>query len=188
MKHKFGKLVLASAMLISLQACNNDDDTPEVINENEIISRVTLTLNGTQGDIVTLNSVDPDGDGPLAPTVTVSGDFNAGETYNGTIEFWNDIADPHEDNTEEIREEKEHHQIFFQQKGLGTITYSDVDANNLPVGLSYKFVASSTPAKGDLTVTLIHKPNKTGENVSNGDITNAAGSTDAQVTFPIVIK
>ncbi|HBK82722.1 MAG TPA: type 1 periplasmic binding fold superfamily protein, partial [Flavobacterium sp.] len=37
-------------------------------------------------------------------------------------------------------------------------------------------------------VTLIHKPNKTASGVEAGDITNAGGSRDAEVSFPISVN
>ena len=35
-----------------------------------------------------------------------------------------------------------------------------------------------------MTVILRHEPNKAGAGVSDGDITNAGGETDIEVTFP----
>ena len=41
---------------------------------------------------------------------------------------------------------------------------------------------------GSITVILKHKPMKTAANVSNGDISNAGGETDIEVTFPIDVQ
>jgi hypothetical protein len=45
-----------------------------------------------------------------------------------------------------------------------------------------------TPASGNLTITLIHEPDKFAEGVSGGNIENAGGSTDAEVVFPVIVE
>jgi hypothetical protein len=39
-----------------------------------------------------------------------------------------------------------------------------------------------------VVVTLRHEPDKGAAGVSGGDITNAGGDTDIEVTFPVVIE
>ena len=171
---------------IFLTSCSNDDNAP--VNEEEVITTVRVTLvNG--GQTITLTSTDLDGDGPNAPVVTVSGNLVAGTSYTGSTTFSNELVDPAEDITTEVEEEGIDHQVFYQiASSLGTITYNDTDANGDPVGLEFTLVAGTSGASGDLTVTLRHLPNKSALGVADGDITNAGGSTDAAVTFPIVIN
>lgn len=172
---------------MTLTSCSNDDENPPIINEEEVITTVIATFTNDD-NTVTMTSYDEDGDGPVVPTVTVSGNFQAGETYTGTIRFVNQSVTPEEEITEEIHEESDEHQIFFQHNGLGTFTYADQDENGNPIGLNFHFTASATPTSGNLTITLIHEPDKFAEGVSNGNIANAGGSTDAQVVFPVVIE
>ncbi len=172
---------------ILLNACSSDDDIPMLINEEEVITTVIATFSNGQ-ETITLTSYDEDGDGPLVPEVLVDGNFNAGETYTGHLRFVNQSVVPNEEITEEILEEGEEHQIFYQQNGLGTFTYSDQDENGNPIGLSFSFTASSTPSSGNLTITLVHEPDKFAEGVADGNPQNAGGSTDAQVVFPIIIE
>ena len=47
---------------------------------------------------------------------------------------------------------------------------------------------SNDPINGTITITLRHEPNKGGEGVSNGDITNAGGETDAQVSYNVSLQ
>ncbi len=171
---------------IFLTSCSNDDNAP--VNEEEVITTVRVTLvNG--GQTITLTSTDLDGDGPNAPVVTVSGNLVAGTSYTGSTTFSNELVDPAEDITTEVEEEGIDHQVFYQiASSLGTITYNDTDANGDPVGLEFTLVAGTSGASGDLTVTLRHLPSKSALGVADGDITNAGGSTDAAVTFPIVIN
>ena len=183
----FKNISLALLGLVVL-SCNNDDNTPPpVTNEEELITTVKVTLtNG--GSVITLQSKDLDGDGPNAPVVTASGNLTANTTYNGTVEFLNESINPADNITEEIEAEDEDHQIFYQlANGLGSLTYTDLDANNKPVGLTFSY-QTSTATSGNIIVTLKHLPNKSASGVSTGDITNAGGSTDAQVTLPITIQ
>ena len=178
---------LALISFISLTSCSNDDAAP-FVNEEEVITTLTATFTPiADSETVILTSRDLDGDGPNAPVLTVSGNFIAGTTYSGAITFLNETESPAENITEEVHEESDEHQIFFQQSGLGNITYADQDINGNPVGLSFTFKANETPATGNLTITLIHEPNKDAEGVANGDITNAGGSTDATATFQVAV-
>ena len=184
-KLKFSALALIS--FIGFTSCSSDDEAT-FVNEEEVITTLTATFTPTAGgETVVLTSRDLDGDGPEAPVLTVIGDFVAGATYNGGVTFLNETESPAENITEEVHEESDEHQIFFQQNGLGTFTYTDQDVNNNPVGLNFTFVATDTPTTGNITITLIHEPNKNAEGVSEGDITNAAGSTDATATFEVAV-
>jgi hypothetical protein len=180
---------IALVALVTFSSCSDDDTAVVPVNEEEVITTVTATFRPTGGgDIVTLTSRDLDGDGPQAPANTVSGPFATGKTYNGTVMFLNELSSPVDNITEEVREEGEEHQLFFQQTGLGRFNYSDADANDNPIGLSFQYIATSTPATGNLTITLRHLPNKDAANVVTGDITNAGGGTDAQVIFPVAVR
>lgn len=182
------KYTSVAIMALFISSCS-DDDKPSVntpVNEEEVITTVITTLtNGSQ--TVTLTSRDLDGDGPNAPVVTASGNLTANTTYTGTVKFLNELVNPAEDITEEIHEEGDEHQIFFQASAaLGTFTYTDLDENSKPVGLSFRYVTGNA-ASGNLIVTLIHEPNKNAEGVAAGNITNAGGATDAQISYPIVV-
>lgn len=176
-------LFLATASLF-LASCSDDDNGP--VNEEEVITTVITTL--TNGSTtITLTSRDLDGDGPNAPVVTVSGDLTANTVYNGEITFLNETVTPADNITTEVEEEGEEHQIFYQiPASLGTIGYTDFDVNAKPVGLTFTYTTGNA-GTGNLTVTLRHLPNKSAAGVAAGDITNAGGATDAQVTYPIVI-
>jgi len=176
-------LFLATASLF-LASCSDDDNGP--VNEEEVITTVITTL--TNGSTtITLTSRDLDGDGPNAPVATVSGDLTANTVYNGEITFLNETVTPADNITAEVEEEGEEHQIFYQiPASLGTIGYTDFDVNAKPVGLTFTYTTGNA-GTGNLTVTLRHLPNKSAAGVAAGDITNAGGATDAQVTYPIVI-
>lgn len=166
-------------------SCSNDDAP---VNEEEVITTVRTTLTGG-GQVITLTSRDLDGDGPNTPVVTVSGNLVAGTTYTGSTEFLNELEDPAEDITVEVEEEGADHQVFYQlPSSIGTVTYTDTDANGRPIGLNFTLVAGTSGSTGALTVTLRHLPNKTATGVAAGNITNAGGNTDAAVTFSVAVN
>lgn len=181
-------MALAAIAVIALNSCS-DDDKPQAVIENEVITTVTATFTPAGGGTaIVLKSVDADGDGPLAPVVTVSGPFAAGAQYAGRIAFLNETVSPAEDITEEIEAEGDHHQLFYQHSGLGSFTYADTDEDGRPIGVHFNYTAAASATSGNLTVTLVHHPEKTAEGVSSGNIANAGGSTDAEVVFPVTIQ
>jgi hypothetical protein len=189
---KFYALALVAALTFS--SCSNDDDNPAPpVNEEELITTITAIYTPVGGGTaVTLQYKDLDGEGANAPVITVSGAFEKNKTYNGAVTFKNDSVNPTEDITPEIQEEGEEHQIFYQKTGtLNPFTYgtakNNFDKNGKPIGLQSVFVTTEA-ASGTLTITLRHEPNKSAANVAAGDITNAGGSTDAEVSFPISVQ
>ena len=165
-------------------SCSNED-TP--VNEEEVITTVTTTLVGG-GQTITLTSRDLDGDGPNAPVVTPSGNLAANTTYSGAVTFLNETQTPAGDITVEVEEEGVDHQVFYQlAAALGTITYTDLDLNGKPIGLTFTLTTGNA-GTGNLTVTLRHLPNKSASGVASGDITNAGGATDALVTYPVTVN
>ncbi|KOS07351.1 type 1 periplasmic binding fold superfamily protein [Flavobacterium akiainvivens] len=186
---RFKVSVLTLLTVGMLASCSDDDTAIAPVNEEEVITTVTASFSPVGGgSVVTLTSRDLDGDGPQAPVVTVSGNFAANTVYNGAITFTNEMVNPAEDITAEIFAEGDHHQIFYQQNGLGTFSYTDEDEDGNPIGLTVAYTTAAIPANGTLTLTLVHHPEKTAAGVAEGNIANAGGSTDAQVSFPVIVQ
>ena len=189
-KMKFYALALITALTFS--SCTKDDVTPEPVNEDELITTVTAIYTPEGGGTaITLQYKDLDGEGANAPVIDVSGNFERNKTYNGVVTFKNELANPAEDITAEVIEEGDEHQVFYQKTGtLNAFTYgtasSNFDKNGKPLGLQSVFTTTGA-ANGTLKITLRHEPNKSAANVASGDITNAGGSTDAEVTFTISV-
>jgi hypothetical protein len=100
----------------------------------------------------------------------------------------NELENPVGDITEEVEEEAADHQFFFQTSVSGiNIAYADMDTNGNPIGLSTTLTTNET-ASGTITVTLRHEPNKDAAGVSAGDITNAGGETDIEITFNVEVQ
>jgi len=165
-------------------SCGDDED-PEPPNEEEVITTLQYALTSMDGS-VTLSFQDLDGEGGNDGTTNVS-PLKANTTYTGTLTFLNELEDPAEDITEEVREEDDEHQVFFSNTAGLTVTYNDSDDDGNPLGV-VTTLTTGDAGTGTLTVTLRHEPVKDAEGVSDGDITNAGGETDIAVTFDITVE
>ena len=172
-----------------LSACS-PDRIPEPINEEEVITTLTIELTPDNGgDIVTLTSRDIDGDGPDAPEINISGSLVANTAYSGTETLLNETVFPAEIITEEVEEEGVDHQFFYELGGNvnAAIAYKDSDLNGDPIGIEFTLTTVSA-GSGSLTATLRHKPDKSEAGVRDGDITNAGGETDFAQIFNITVE
>lgn len=175
-------LALLSLGLITI-SCDNDDDNPVAVNEEEVITTMNITLTAA-GNTVTLSSRDLDGDGPNVPEISVSGNLMANQVYAGTIVLLNETESPTEDKTLEIAEEDEEHQFFFNVSGALTgFDYDDEDGNGNPVGLSF-ILNTGAAGNGTLQVTLRHEPKKP----NDGTLADAGGETDIAQSFNVVVE
>lgn len=182
-------LALLLTTMAVVTSCSNDDD-PEPVNEEEVITTITASLTPVGGGTtIILQSQDLDGDGPNAPTISVSGKFAANTTYNGSLDLLNETESPAESITSEILEEDEEHQFFFNAtNSIATFDYADSDSDGNPIGLEFTLTTSVNSGTGTISITLRHEPNKSAAGVINGDITNAGGETDISVSFAVEVE
>jgi hypothetical protein len=162
---------------------NGGGNIPNPVYE-EFISTIYISLIGAAGDEVNLIWQDLDGDEPNEPVITVLGEFNRNYAYFGSITVLNETVDPAENYTEEILEEGQEHQFFYQfSEGLDiTSQYTDTDSDGNPIGVQFILLTGSA-GSGDFTVILRHEPMK-----PNNGLDDAGGATDIYVTFPIMIN
>lgn len=181
-------LSMMAIAVLTFNSCSDDDPAP--VNEEEVITTVIVTLTPQgSGSTVTLTSQDLDGDGPNAPVVTVSGPLNNNSVYNGSVQFLNELENPAENITEEVEEEDEEHQVFYSLTNcIGTVAYADADANGNPLGLAFTLSTNQAACTGVMTVILRHEPDKDGVGVSDGNIANAGGETDIEVSFNVALN
>jgi len=190
LKMKKLKTVITTVLLVTfvLSSCKKKKDDPIIPNEEEVITSLNYTLSPNGGGTpVVLSFQDLDGDGGNAPIIT-GGTLDSNKTYTGSLVLLNEQENPAGDITAEILEEDEDHQFFFKTNIAGlTVAYSDQDEDGNPVGLQSTATTAGT-GNGTVTVILRHEPNKSATGVVNGDITNAGGETDIEVTFNVTVQ
>lgn len=196
---KYG-LYMLLITAVFLTACG-DDDEPEVVNEVEVITDVTLVFTNTAdaNDVVRARAQDPDGEGVQELAILDQITLTAGATYTLTYEILNalDPADV-EDIGEEILEEDDEHQFFFSfstdaftsPEGNGNIdnasdelNYTDTDDNQNPVGLTTSWTAGAALTGGTFRAVLKHQPD-----VKTSTSTFNDGDTDFDLTFVLNIQ
>lgn len=164
-----------------ISSCSDDDD-PAPVNEDEVITTLSLTLTPEGGgSSITFISRDSDGDGPMDPIITDGFTLAASTQYTGTVTFLNELETPAENITLEVIEEDEEHQVFYSFTGTSgsTVTYNDMDSDGNPLGVSTIFNSGTASTGNSLTVVLRHEPTKP----NDGTAADAGGETDFQATF-----
>ena len=176
-------ILIITILLVLSTSCKKDEHNHS---DHESINRIIYELkSGTE--IVSLSFNDPDGDGGIDPVI-IGGTLKTNTAYMGSIKLYT-LHDTHYDDlTSEILSEGDKHQFFFSSTIVGVaVSYDDKDSTNNPIGLSNK-LQTGVAGTGVLKVTLKHEPNKSAAGVSSGDITNAGGETDAEISFPISVN
>jgi hypothetical protein len=186
---------LLPLLILSLifTGCSDDDDHDDhshPVNEEEVITTIEVTLSDGTNSYVLIWE-DLDGDGPDLPIIT--GATIPSNSYDAEIQLYNKTLDPTDDEyvvTTEILEEDVDHQFFFNaSNGLNVFdfVYADADVDGNPIGQQF-IIEDVSGSGGDLNIVLLHEPNKNADGVSDGDITNAGGDTDIDITFPIIVQ
>ncbi len=168
--------------LTTLTGCK-DEEVPDVVNEEELITTVSLAFENTlTGDISTFSFRDIDGPGGTAPTQFDTIRLTADSDFTLTTTLLNESVSPAEDITVEVAEEGVDHQFFYTvSAGLNlTIAYNDTDANGNPVGI-INIAATEGASTGTITVVLKHQPD-----IKDGN--SATGDTDVEVVFVVEIE
>ena len=179
-----------AAVAVLFSSCKDEDDnTPPPVNEEELITTVVLNFSPTSGGTdVEFRFTDLDGAGGNAPVID-NGVLADSSAYDVTVQFLNETESPAEDITAEVLAEAEEHQVFYLiEQGLELdFDYQDTDGDGNPVGIMTEFYTGA-PGTGSLQVVLRHEPDKAAQGVAAGDIANAGGETDVEVTFEVTIQ
>jgi len=183
MKKTIQKIYFFLGFLVLFTGCKKDDHNH---NDHDVINKLSLELTAGS-EIITLSFDDPDGDGGMAPTI-LGGILKSNTIYNGTIRIYTKHDSHYDELTSEIVNEADVHQFFFSSTVSGiVVNYTDKDGSNNPIGLSHT-IRTGASGTGSLRVVLRHEPDKNASGVSSGDITNAGGETDIDISFPITIN
>lgn len=182
---KYSTIILSSVVATSmLLSCKKSEDI--LLPEEEVITTLQLTFTNTTNplDVKVCTWEDLDGAGGNAPNRidTIALDATAG--YNVSVKLFNASVSPIEDITVDIESHKDEHQFFYTWTPdlFTSITYTDKDSRNLPVGLTF----STHPrmvGTGTFTVSLSHF-----EDSARKDGTTQSDETDITTTFPVIIR
>lgn len=170
---------LALFITVLTVQCSKDDETPEEINEEETINRVTLTVTSPGGsNTYTWN------EGETIPTVNLT----ANAVHQVSISFF-DATDPSdvEDITEEVIEEADEHFVFYEVANasltIASASNDVVDADGVSINIHTEWTAGAA-GSGTVRAVLIHEPtSKSGTTRSD-----LGGSTDVELDFPVTIQ
>jgi hypothetical protein len=183
---KSSKFFISALFCLTLMTSCSDDDDPVIVNEEELITNVTLTFvnNADDNDIVVLESIAPDGQNGTS-NETISGSFTAGATYSLTLAMLNASETPAEDilNDDIVVEADEH--FFTYAVNTINLTMSrnsdDVEGpNGSKLGLNTTWVAGAA-STGNVQIVLIHEPESVDDSDEFGSVTG--GSEDLNLTF-----
>ena len=205
LKHRGNLLsVLAVAVFASAAltfACADDDEPapigpvepgePHGPGEEELVTTLTITLTPTGGGTpVTASFRDLDGEGgddPVVEVLTVSADTD----YDGSVQVLNETETPAEDITEEVEEEAEAHQFFYNTLGgfaSASVTITDKESDYVsntgadhPVGIEFTLSVPANAQDGQLRVRLSHYDD------APKDGTSLSDETDIDVTFDVEV-
>ena len=177
--------ILISILLlfsIGFIACEKED--PTIPNEEELITTLKLSFQPVMGgSAVEFSFQDLDGDGGNAPVIT-SGTLAPNTSYMCSLELLNELETPPADITEEVEEEGDEHQVFYQITNANlSFSYTDQDVNGDPIGIMTSAVSGEI-STGEMTIILRHLPQKP----NDGTADNAGGETDIEVTFDVEIR
>lgn len=167
-------------LLLTFTQCSKDEE-PVVVNEEEQITTVILSFQ-KQGETTT-NTVTWE-DGQTIPTISL----DANSVYSAEISFL-DNSDPSDpDNiTEEVIEEADEHQVFYQIQGvslsISSASNDTSDSNSTPLLLNTEWETAAA-GSGSVQVYLIHEPTNKGGNTRDA----IGGETDVQINFPVTIQ
>jgi hypothetical protein len=183
-------LAIAIAFTALVSSCKKDTkkDDPEPDIENEIITTIQIEFKDSLTNAVSTYKWENLGGFGLGTVTTIDTvRLTPSTKYFATILLLNK-TNPAEVDTisNEVAELSNEHQFFFSSTTNISSSYlaTDVDINNVPLGLFPRFVTGLV-GKGDLEILLKHQPNvkpKSGQGDKN------QGSTDLNVSFPVIIK
>ena len=171
---------------------DDDDDHGHGPGEEELITTLKLTITPSGGgSALTVQFQDLDGEGGNAPVVDRIV-VDAGTDYDGAVQVLNELETPPENITEEVEEEAEAHQFFFETLGgfsPATVAYADKESDygtnsgaDHPVGLAFTLSVPENAQSGQFRVILSHFDDAPKDGVNQSD------ETDIDVTFQVEVR
>ena len=183
MKHVF----LFFLIVISF-SCRKEGDDLSPMDDNELITTVELVFTDAASVSRSFKFRDIDGDSRTKPEAFDTLQLARNTDYTVAVYIGDESKGSLEDITEDILEESDVHLFVYKPMpaSLLSVQITDSDKNGLPVGLKATAKTQYAAGSGVLQLLLKHQPPLNGRTVKTGD--EDAGSTDLDLSFPILIK
>ncbi len=164
-------------------SCKKKVTPPPNPNEEELITTLLLHFTDSAGVHPSVTSIykDVDGDGGNNPTQWDTIKLKPNTTYYAEILLLDNTKSPADTISNEVLEEAKDHLFCFTVTNLNVnVKRTDLDINNLEIGLQSKWYTGAN-GMGSVQVVLRHQPDiKTGS--------CALGSSDVDVSFQCKIE
>lgn len=183
MKHIFTCI----ALFIVSSSCHKEKVEPG--DDNELITTVKLEFKSITNSSLPTKSFywrDIQGDGVMDSADPIV--LSKNTTYEMNVSLLDETKRPVFDISEEVEEESDVHLFVFKSNPLGllNVQIKDLDKNGMPIGLRCEIKSQFAPGTGKFNVLLKHQPPVNGKSVKTGN--EEGGSTDVDVTFPVVVQ
>ena len=175
--------MLASFAVLTMMSCKKDAEKPNDESEHEAVNSVTFTFSDNSGTTRVFKLEDPDGDGGNPPTRIDNITLQANKTYTMQVTLQNISGGTTKDITSSVQSQSKNHEFFFLPSSVAvTITKTDKDANNYPIGLASSWTTTAT-GNGTVRIKLMHKPFIKGPNDAA-----TVGHSDLDINLPLIIN
>jgi hypothetical protein len=181
------KKLVIFLFIFSFFSCKREPDVLPT-DDNELITTVELVFTDAATISRSFKFRDLDGDSRTAPEAFDTLKLARNTEYRVEIRIGDESKGSLEDITGDIEDESDVHLFVYRPipASLLAVQITDLDKYALPVGLKATVKTQYIPGSGFLQVLLKHQPPLNGKKVKTGD--ENAGSTDLDLSFPLVIK
>ncbi|HMT34306.1 MAG TPA: hypothetical protein PKC41_00520 [Chitinophagaceae bacterium] len=183
--NKYKMILNATAIVITIfsltilfSSCRKKVSTPPNPNDEELITTLQMNFIDSAGVQASVTSIfkDADGDGGNNPGQWDTIKLKANTTYFASILLLDETKSPADTISHEVLEEGQDHLFCFTPTNINaTIKASDLDVNNLAIGLQTTWYTGAA-SEGSVQVVLRHQPG-----VKTGSCT--PGASDIDILF-----
>ena len=175
------------AFLVLATSCSKEEVEPG--DDNELITTVKLEFKPITNTTLPTKSFfwkDTQGDGVMDSVDPIELDKNT--TYEMKVSLLDETKKPVFDISKEVEEEGDVHLFVFKSNPLSllSVQIKDLDKKGMPIGLLSEVKSQFVAGSGKFNVILKHQPPVNGKAVKTGN--EEGGSTDVDVTFPVIVK
>lgn len=175
------------ALVTVATSCSKEEVEPG--DDNELITTIKLEFKPVTNSSLPTKSFfwkDIQGDGVMDSVDPIELDKNT--TYEMKVSLLDETKKPVFDISKEVEEEGDVHLFVFKSNPLGllSVQIKDLDKKGIPVGLRSEVKSQFVAGTGKFNLILKHQPPINGKVVKTGQ--EEGGSTDVDVTFPVIIK